>query len=90
MFSIVMFITVIAAVVAGLTELLKRTDLVPTKFLPILVLVVGVAVGLAATPFTDLNWEFRAWIGGLAGLSAMGVYDIAALSALFKKDNDSK
>ncbi|BAQ08829.1 predicted protein [Bacillus sp. OxB-1] len=38
--------------------------------------IMGIFVGFAASPFTDLDVVLRLWAGGLAGLSATGLFEL--------------
>lgn len=69
------FATIIAPVILGLVEVIKRTVSFPNNYVPVISVLVGVAVGFAAQPFTELDLILRLWAGGLAGLSATGLYE---------------
>lgn len=40
-------------------------------------LVIGLLIGVVAYPFTELDLTLRLWAGGLAGLSATGLFELA-------------
>lgn len=74
--EMILFITVIAPLVAALSELFKRTDIVPVKWVPVFTFVMAIVVAILAVPFTDLDIVNRAWGGAIAGLSSMGLYEL--------------
>ena len=61
------------AIVVGLVEIAKRIGL-PTKFCPLLSVVLGLGVSLISD-FSD--WKKGLFSGLIVGLSASGLYDIA-------------
>lgn len=78
--ELLLFASILAPIVLALVQLLKKTVTEDHKLnylLPVSALLVGLLVGLAATPFTDLDWSMRLWAGGIAGLAATGLFEIA-------------
>lgn len=71
------FASTLAVVVLALVQLVKTTVNVPKNILPLIGLVVGLLIGAAAYPFSDLELVLRLWAGGLAGLSATGLFELA-------------
>lgn len=71
-----LFATILSPVVVGLVEVAKQTFKLGTQYAPITALTLGILVGIAAVPFTEMDWLLRAWAGGLAGLAAMGLFDL--------------
>lgn len=76
--EILLFATVLAPIVIALVELVKKTTGIKANLLPITALVIGLLIGLVATPFSDLETVFRLWAGGIAGLSAVGLFEAGA------------
>ncbi|MDQ0205830.1 holin [Alkalicoccobacillus murimartini] len=74
---ILMLATLISPVVLALVELVKRTVNLPKKYLPLLALALGLFVGGLSFPLTDLDLATRLWAGGLAGLSATGLFELS-------------
>lgn len=74
--EVLAFATVIAPIILALVELTKRTVTYPKNYVPIIALILGLFVGFAAQPFTDLDLVLRLWAGGLAGLSATGLFEL--------------
>lgn len=74
--EVLLFATVLAPIVLALVELVKKTVDLPVNFLPLISLVIGLLVGAAAAPFTDLDLVLRLWAGGFAGLSATGLFEL--------------
>ena len=73
--EVLMFTAMIAPIVLGLVEAVKRTVRLPNNLLPALSLVIGVLLGLAAYPFTDMEPILRIWAGAYAGLGGTGIYE---------------
>lgn len=69
--------TILLPVITAVTELIKRSVSVPKNAVPLIALVTGLLIGLAAYPFTDLEPALRLWAGGLSGLSSTGLYELA-------------
>lgn len=74
---IMVFATLLVPIIAAVVELIKRTKDMPKNYVPIISFVVGLVLGLVAYPFTDLPFDLRLWAGGLAGLSATGLFELA-------------
>ena len=75
MTQVLFFSTIIAAVVTSAMEMIKRTTMIPAKWIPAVSFFVGLAIGVAAYPFTDMNLVLRLWSGGIAGWMASGIYE---------------
>lgn len=75
--NVLAFASVLAIFVLALVQLVKKTVNMPTNIVPLVGLVIGMLVGAAAYPFTDLDLTLRLWAGGLAGLSATGLFELA-------------
>ena len=75
--SVLAYASVLAVFVLAAVELVKRTVTLPSNIVPFVGLVIGLIIGAAAYPFTDLALVLRLWAGGLAGLSATGLFELA-------------
>lgn len=75
--SVLAFASTLAVFVLALVQLVKNTVNVPRNIVPLIGLAIGLAVGAAAYPFTELHLTLRLWAGGLAGLSATGLFELA-------------
>ncbi|WP_371069148.1 holin [Sediminibacillus sp. JSM 1682029] len=75
--DVLIFATVILPIVTALVELAKRTVTIPKNIVPAVSFVVGIAIGAAAYPFTDLELVLRLWAGGFAGLAGTGLFELA-------------
>jgi uncharacterized membrane protein len=71
-----MFATVILPIVTAVVEAVKRGLHLNTRYAPLLSIVLGVVIGALAYPFTDFGLVERLWAGALAGLGAMGLFDL--------------
>lgn len=75
--NVLAFASVIAPFILALVQLIKSTvPNIPKNFVPGLGLIVGLLVGAGAYIFTDLDLVTRLWAGGVAGLSATGLYEL--------------
>jgi len=74
--EVLIFASLLAPIILAVVELFKRTFVVKNNFIPLMALVVGLVIGLAAAPFTDLDIVLRLWAGGLAGLAGTGLYEL--------------
>ncbi len=75
--SVLAFASTLAVVVLALVQLVKTTVNVPKNIVPLIGLVVGLLIGAVAYPFTELMLVPRLWSGGLAGLAATGLFELA-------------
>lgn len=80
MTEVLLFASILAPIILALVELIKRTSTVNKNFLPLIALAVGIFIGFAATPFTDMELVLRLWSGGLAGLAATGLFELGTPS----------
>lgn len=69
--------SILVPIVTALTGVLKAMFNLKKNFLPVISVVIGLLVGLAIAPFTELAFDVRLWIGGLAGLAGTGFYELA-------------
>lgn len=67
--------TILVPFITALTQLAKNTVSIPKNYIPLVALIIGLLIGFAAAPFTDLNVVLRLWAGGIAGLSSTGLYE---------------
>jgi hypothetical protein len=84
--NVLAFASVIAVFVLAGVQFVKKTVNVPNNLLPVIGLVIGLLIGVVAYPFTDLPLVLRLWSGGLAGLSATGLFELA----FSKRDGTTK
>lgn len=84
--NVLFFATVLAPIILALVQLLKKTFNIKNNLIPLIAFAVGIFVGFAASPFTDLDLVLRLWAGGLAGLSATGLFELGKKHAGSSKD----
>lgn len=75
--DVLAYASVLAVFVLALVQLVKKTINVPNNILPVIGLIIGLLIGAAAYPFTELELVLRLWSGALAGLSATGLFELA-------------
>ncbi|WP_410055494.1 holin [Paenibacillus sp. 3LSP] len=83
--NVMAFASVLAVFVLALVQLVKTTVNLPKNIVPLIGVVIGILVGAAASPFTSLDLVLRLWAGGLAGLSATGLFELGN-----KRDGSTK
>lgn len=84
--EVLAFASVLAVFVMALVQLVKNTVSLPPRIIPAVGLVIGLLIGALAYPFTSMELVLRLWSGGLAGLSATGLFELA----FNKRNGDSK
>lgn len=76
MSEILFLASVITPIITALTEVVKKSVNTPLNLVPVISLLVGLFVGFAAQPFSDLDLTLRLWAGALAGFAATGLYEV--------------
>lgn len=76
MSEVLVFATIISPVILALVNMVKGAFPIPKNLIPLAALVLGLVVGFAAQPFTELDLTLRLWAGGLAGLAATGLFEL--------------
>lgn len=74
--NVLIFATVLLPIVTALVELAKKSFPIRKNFIPLISLAVGLIVGIAAYPFTDMELVLRLWAGGFAGLAGTGLFEL--------------
>lgn len=74
--QVLMFATTLSPIVTGLVELVKKTFNLPKNYIPAISFVLGIIIGIIAYPFTSMEIVLRIWSGGVAGLSATGLFEL--------------
>ncbi|AWV35930.1 holin [Paenibacillus odorifer] len=75
--DVMAFASILAVFVLALVQLVKNSINIPRNAVPIIGLLIGLFIGVVAYPFTELDLVLRLWAGGLAGLSATGLFELA-------------
>ena len=70
----------IAVFVAAAIEVVKRTTNLPTRYLPITSIVVGIFVAVIVTPFGPYDYYMMVIAGAVGGLSACGLFDLTKIT----------
>lgn len=76
MTEILLLVTVLTPIITAITEAVKKAVNTPLNIVPVIALFIGLLVGFAAQPFSDLDVMLRLWAGALAGLTATGLYEV--------------
>ena len=75
--NVLAFASILSVFILALVQLIKNNTRLPRNSIPFIGLGIGLLVGAAAYPFTELELTLRLWAGGLAGLSATGLFELA-------------
>lgn len=77
MTQVLAYATIIAVVVSGFMEMIKRAmaKRLNKNWIPFIAFGVGLFVGAVSYPFTDMDLVLRLWSGGFAGWMASGIYE---------------
>lgn len=75
--DVLAFASVLSVFVMSVVQLIKTTVNPPKRVIPLIGVVIGLFIGWASFPFTDMDVPLRIWAGGLAGLSATGLFELA-------------
>lgn len=84
--QVLSFASILAVFVMSLVQLVKTTLNINKNLVPLVGILVGLLIGVVAYPFTDMDLVLRLWSGGLAGLSATGLFELA----FNKRDGNTK
>lgn len=80
--------TAIAVITAALSQVIKVSIEVPARYMPLVSLIIGALLGVAAAPLSDATVPVLLWAGGISGLMASGLFDAAKKMMEGRKDND--
>lgn len=83
--QVIMFATVLLPIITAIVEGIKKSISVPNNLIPAISLFVGLLIGTAAYPFTDMEILLRLWAGGFAGLAGTGLFELVK-----KREGESK
>ncbi|QNK87732.1 holin [Sporosarcina sp. resist] len=86
MTDVLIFATILAPIILAVVQLIKVSAPIKKNYIPLIAFVVGIFIGFAASPFTDLDLVLRLWAGGLAGLSATGLFELGNKNEGYTKD----
>jgi len=79
--TIIVFAGVLAVLTVALVQLVKKTTTIPENLMPLVALIIGLLVGVIALFVpeitSDLSVGGHILAGGISGLSASGLYDLA-------------
>ncbi|MBP1904215.1 hypothetical protein J2Z32_000832 [Paenibacillus turicensis] len=84
--QVLSFASILAVFVMSIVQLVKTTLNINKNLVPLVGILVGLLIGVVAYPFTDMDLVLRLWSGGLAGLSATGLFELA----FNKRDGNTK
>lgn len=80
--TIIVYAGVISVLTLALVQLVKTTTSVPNKLMPLISTLIGVLVGAVALFIPEITGELSVGghllAGAISGLSASGLYDLAA------------
>jgi multidrug transporter EmrE-like cation transporter len=74
--QLLLIATIIAPITTALVQVAKQTGKVKDNYLPIVALVIGLLLGLAASVLpVGVPVAYLVWAGGISGLAASGLYE---------------
>lgn len=88
MTAVLFFASILVPIITALVEVIKKAANIPVNFVSVLALIVGLIIGFAAEPFTDLDYVNRLWAGGLAGLASVGLFEVVKQRETLKKEGE--
>ncbi|EUJ51784.1 holin [Paenilisteria rocourtiae] len=75
--ELLVYMTFLAVAVPLVVQAIKKTDVIPKKWLPVASIALGVTLGLLALGLPGAGSPFvMAWAGGLAGAGGTGVFEV--------------
>lgn len=74
--QVMIFATVLSAIVLAFLQLVKATVSLPKNLIPLIGLIIGLLAGWLGYIFTDLDLVARLWAGAFAGLSSTGIFEL--------------
>lgn len=87
MTEVLIFATILAPIILAVVQLFKKSFNIKNNLIPLIAFAAGLFIGFAASPFTDLDLVLRLWAGGLAGLSATGLFELVDKQDGYSKEN---
>lgn len=76
MAEVLIYTSVLTPIVIALIEVIKKAVNLKVNLIPLISLFVGLAIGYLGQNFTDLDLVNSLWAGALAGLSAVGLFEV--------------
>ncbi|EDN8811011.1 holin [Listeria monocytogenes] len=74
--EVLLYMTFLTIAATALVQVIKQAGIFPSKYLPLISLVVGVALGGLATYLPEAGpLPVMLWAGGLAGLGGTGLFE---------------
>lgn len=70
-------------VIGAIVEVLKRALSIPSNFVPLVSVIIGIGVGALAAAMSVTPLLQGVWLGLVAGLMASGTYDVIKKTANF-------
>lgn len=91
--TIILYAGVISVLTFAVVQLVKTSTSIPNKLMPLVSLVIGLAVGAVALFIPEITGQLSVGghllAGAISGLSASGLYDLAAKTKDGFQDNKS-
>ncbi|MFC3041020.1 holin [Virgibacillus xinjiangensis] len=86
MVEILAIATIIAPVTSGLVQALKGAVKLNKRYIPLMAVIVGTAIGAAAF-FIEASLGERLWAGGISGLASVGLFELGKIRREEKEDH---
>lgn len=82
------YVSIIGPIVMALVEVVKKAVPTPKNFIPVVAIIMGLVVGFASQPFTDLNLILRLWGGVISALVGTGLYEVIKQRDGYSKEDE--
>ncbi|WP_376699879.1 holin [Listeria innocua] len=70
------YITLLSVATTALSEVIKKMNIIPVRFIPLTSLVLGIILGACATFLSGAGTLAEMmWAGGIAGLGGVGLFE---------------
>lgn len=82
---------ILVPVVTAVVQVIKSAINIKKGLIPLVAVILGVLIGIGATPieaFAGIDLTVRIWVGAIAGLAAVGFFEVGNKRPGGSKDND--
>lgn len=89
--EIMLLSIILVPVVTAVVQVVKGAINIPNGIIPLVAVIIGILIGIGATPieaFADISLNVRIWVGAIAGLAAVGFFEVGHKRTGGSKDKD--
>lgn len=84
--NVLVFASAFAPIVTAVVQAIKTALNIPSRYIPLVALFIGVLMGAGIQPLVQLDFVHCLWAGGISGLSSVGLFELVSRTDLPKKD----